>query len=163
HHVVDLGARDLTQLAVGDGLEAVAPARLDAPAGARLEGDDLQRPGVVLEREPQGSAQHVDRLVFLPVELEREPLAGLDRQDLAEIARGLGPDLFVSPGFFDTARHFRGPSVAHGVCTRSAQERGVSTEPPLFGRRLHSCAAYRPVTATPRRNRSEYNWHACRK
>ena len=48
--------------------------------------------------------EHVPRLVLLTVELERERVARVDRQELARVVLGPRPDELVAPGLLDPLR-----------------------------------------------------------
>src|SRR5688572_19233018 len=67
-----------------------------------LEFRDLDHSRVVLEVQAQSSGAHQDRLVLDLVALQGEPLAGLDHEDLADVAVGVGPDQLVTPRLVDT-------------------------------------------------------------
>ena len=57
----------------------------------------------VVEVEPKSPGEDVDRLLLPLVPLERQPLAGLDDDELAGVAIGLGPDQLVAPGLRDAS------------------------------------------------------------
>src|SRR3954471_122716 len=68
----------------------------------------------MLEREP--ARQDHDRLVLHPVILERQRLAGVDVEDLADVAVGVRPDQLVAPGLLD-------PLAAAAVVAHAGQYR----------------------------------------
>src|SRR5262245_62910014 len=88
------------------------PAGGDMARLARTEVGDLHGAGVVLEMQPEPAAEDVDRLVLRHVLLERQPLAGLDDQQLAAVPVGERPDQLVTPRLRDPAKTCR-RGVAH--------------------------------------------------
>jgi hypothetical protein len=66
----------------------------------RLTLSETHDPGVLTPAkvQQQRSGQHEDRFVLLVVILEREPVPGIDVDDLARVVVRVGPQQFVSPG-----------------------------------------------------------------
>src|SRR5262245_6783488 len=128
--IVDLGGRDLEDLDALDRLVAMDPADRDVGALARtqLALDDVA--GVIFKVEQQAAGHDVDRFVLPFVALERQPLAGLDDEDLAAVVIGQGPDQLVAPGLGDgpaavgeqahEPRTSRSP--ASSICSRTASD-----------------------------------------
>src|SRR5690349_2721697 len=83
--VVQLRGRDLDERAGLDRLEAMEPRHRHVRALARTELADLDLAPLVLERERQPPGEDVDPLVLDLVALEREPLAGVDDDELADV------------------------------------------------------------------------------
>src|SRR5262245_3427855 len=105
----------------------------------------------LLDAQDNFARQHVDRLVLLVVILQRQHLAGLDVQDLADVLVGLRPDDLVAPGLVDPIRYtaharlsFRDEgSVTHAVTQtpQPTQPSGLSTGRPLSS----SASAFSPI------------------
>ena len=68
----------------------------------------------------------MDPLVLLLVVLEGEALAGLDDEDLPDVAVGVGPDELVAPGLVHPARELVGRRRRDGSATRE-----TPAHPPL--------------------------------
>src|SRR5262245_61492446 len=76
------------------------------------------------EDEAQPARQDVDPLVLLDVVLERQALARLHDEELADVAVGVGPDELVAPGLLDAPRQGilrRGRNRRHAGLTRLAR------------------------------------------
>src|SRR5579859_3187405 len=69
------------------------------------------------ELEPRATALDVPALVLLPVELQRERLAGRDEEDLSDVRVGHGPDQLPAPRLLDLAR-LEGEAVERAVVRR---------------------------------------------
>src|SRR6266571_4818519 len=74
----------------------------------------------LLDPQHDLALQHVDRLVLLVVVLQTQDVAGLDVEDLADVAVGLRPDELVAPGLLDAIG-----KVAHGNLGLRIAECGV--------------------------------------
>ena len=74
-----------------------------ALAGAEAALDRASRSGQV--RRINSPDKHVHRLVLAVVILQAQHVAGLDVQDLADVAIGAGPDQLVSPRLVHPVRH----------------------------------------------------------
>ena len=79
--------------------------------------DLADRAAIVLEVQAQPAALHQDRLVLDDVTLERELLAGLDDEDLADVLVGERPDELVAPGLPDDAP---GVAIRRGHAARTS-------------------------------------------
>src|SRR5262245_26821576 len=108
--VVQLRCGDLDQLDVVDRLEPVATADRDAGEVSGSELPDRHRAGLVLQVESEPAADHVDRFVLALVVLKREAPAGVDRDELADVAIRHDPVELVAPRLVDPARL---PGVGH--------------------------------------------------
>src|SRR5262249_35094848 len=103
--VVQLGRRDLDDRRVLERRDAMDSPRPKVEAGASC--NDLNTQDRVAGRpELELRTTRLDEpgLVLLPVELERERLAGTDEEDLADVRLRLREDELVPPRFFDAAR-----------------------------------------------------------
>src|SRR5690242_11972225 len=69
------------------------------------------------ELEPRAAAFDVPALVLLPVELQRERLAGADEEDLPDVGVGFGPDQLPAPWLLDPAG-LEGEAVERAVVRR---------------------------------------------
>src|SRR6266571_1026755 len=107
----------------------------------------------VLDPQDDLAGENVDRLILLIVILQREHVARLDLQDLADVLVGFRPDKLVSPGLLDPVRE---PAPAHanlnfsddGTVTHAVthtpqptQPSGLSTGRP----RSSSARAFSPI------------------
>src|SRR2546425_170979 len=120
--VVDLRGGRLEQAARDDRLELVDHLRLDVERLA-LAHRPLDQRVALLDAQQDLALQHVDRLVLLVVVLQAEHVAGLDVEDLADVAVGLRPDELVAPGLVDAV----GQS-AHATSRRlSCSDEGLVT------------------------------------
>jgi hypothetical protein len=89
----------------------VPAADRDVGVLTRTQVVEAHRARVVLQVKTQQAADHVDRLVLVLVDLERQPPAGLDDDDLAGVAIRVGPDQLVAPRLVDPSGRARG--LAH--------------------------------------------------
>src|SRR5215212_7687905 len=105
--VVELGRGDLDELARLDGLVSVDAPCPDVRTFARPELAILDHARLVLEGQQQATVQDVDPFVLDLVVLQREPLSGLDHEELPDVPFGPGPDELVAPGLVDSARQLR--------------------------------------------------------
>ena len=99
--VVQFGRRDFEDVAVVDRGHAVDGLRRDVHRFARLHlALDQLVAFLDLEQHPAGPEE--DRLVLLIVVLQAEGVAGVDVNQLADVAVGLGPVQLVAPGLLYT-------------------------------------------------------------
>src|SRR5688572_27260716 len=101
HDVMELGCRDLDEPARLERLVAMDPAGPDVGPLARAELALLYLARIVLERQEQPALEDVDPLVLDLVMLERQALARLDHEELADVAVRPGPDHLVAPRLLD--------------------------------------------------------------
>src|SRR6266550_3236833 len=120
HDVVQLGRRDLDDLDPLDRLVSMPSADRDVLPFARAQVADGHRSVVALEMKPQPAADDEDRLVLALVVLEREAAAGLDDEDLPDVAVGVGPDQLVAPWLVDSACLGHEPRTSRSPASRSA-------------------------------------------
>src|SRR5258707_12378978 len=115
--VLELGRRNFDEGAAFDRLVAVAAADRDARALARPQLALLDRASVALEGQVEPALDDSDPLVLPLVVLERQALAGLEDEDLADVLVGPGPDDLVAPGLGDVARQGCpvGREISHGT------------------------------------------------
>src|SRR5205814_962659 len=91
----------------------------------------------MLDPQDDLAREDVDRLILLIVILQREHVARLDMQDLADVAIGLRPDELVSPGLVHPVGE---PSRAHaslsfsddGTVTHAVTHTPQPTQPSGF-------------------------------
>ena len=144
--VVELGGRDLDELAAArsprsggcgpTGTCAPSPGPSSSPA---------RSPSSSSRSEQQPAGQHVDRLVLDLVVLERQPPAGLDDQDLADVAVRVRPRSARGP------RACR-PAAADRASAVAAHEPRTSRSPAAehrVARRLATSPRCRPGRAAP--------------
>src|SRR5262249_50043214 len=99
--VVELRRGHLENLAVLQRDHPMLPPDRDVVRVALLEEDLLELALLVLEHERHLAARDEDRFLLHAMVLEREPLADLDVQDLADVVSGFRPDELVAPGLLD--------------------------------------------------------------
>src|SRR4051812_7101610 len=106
---------------------------------------------ILLEPQDDFPRQHVDRFVFLVVILQREHVARLDVQDLADVAVRLCPDDLVAPGLVDPVRDVVHASLSlrdDGRVTHAVTHTPHPTHPSGFSTgcpRVSSASAFSPT------------------
>src|SRR5439155_22543232 len=116
-------------------------------------GAQLDQRLAVLDPQDDLAREDVDRLILLIVVRQREHVAGLDMQDLADVAIGLRPDELVAPGLVHPVGE---PSRAHaslsfsddGTVTHAVTHTPQPTQPSGFSTgcpRSSSARAFSPI------------------
>ncbi len=101
HDVVELRRRHLDHVGVLERDHAVTEQRRHVERLARLEDRRLRRLALAIMHKLHFAVQYHDRFVFLVMVLQRQRMAFLDMQDLADVAIGDRPNQLVSPGLVD--------------------------------------------------------------
>src|SRR5215470_417781 len=99
--VVDLRSGHLENVALLQRDHPMLPPDRNVVRLALLQEDLLELALLVLEHERHLAAREEDRFLLHAMVLEREPVARLDVQYLADVVSGLRPDELVAPGFLD--------------------------------------------------------------
>src|SRR5690349_19591575 len=122
--VVELRRRHLEQLAALDRLEPMDPPGRDVavlPGAQLVVADDAV---LVLEVQLQPTGGDEDRLILGRMALERQSLAGLDDEPLADVSIRVRPDQLVAPRLVDADG-----LVAHEPRTRRSPATSIASRP----------------------------------
>src|SRR5690606_20955997 len=138
-HIVEMRSRCLEDVDVGDRFDAMYRVRPDADALAFSELDRLERIDALSDDESHAATQQVHRLILDVVILERERVARVHVQDLADIVFRVGPDQLVSPRLVHASRdavlrHIASPVHSNVTRTKCRLPRWSSMLPPTGAR-----------------------------
>src|SRR6266851_873470 len=111
-HIIQLRSGNLEDVAILERDHAMALARRDVMGLARLQRNGLELALLVVKNEVHLSRIEEDRFHFLPMILQRQLVALLDVQDLADVVGGMGPDQLMAPGLL----HARDVLLGHTTC-----------------------------------------------
>src|SRR5262249_7732058 len=124
--VVELRSGHLENVAVLQGDHPMLPPDRDVVRLTLPEKDLLELALLVLEHESHLAVRDEDRFLLHAMVLEREPVARLDVQYLADVVGGLRPDELVAPGFLDALdRLFRHDETYLRTNSASSSKRAV--------------------------------------
>lgn len=99
HHIIEVRGGDFEESTIGDGLQTVDAAWRNVENVARVELHGGELFFVVTALEQALARFEEDRLFFALVILEGKTFAGANKEYLADVVLGLGPEDFVSPRF----------------------------------------------------------------